>query len=59
MTAKQTYIKDAKKVQSTITSIQRKLKKFDKEFEKEPLNWGYVGSQGHVLELLERINEFL
>lgn len=59
MTAKETYIKNGKKVQRTLTSVQRKLKKMDKEFEKESGNWGYVGNQGHVLELLEQINNFL
>ena len=49
--------------QNTITQqiayIDAQLKAMSQEFSDKPKDWGFVGSQSHVMEQLGRILEFL
>lgn len=47
------------KVLDNIENIREYLSEIRKDYEKEPGNWGFVGSLGHVNELLEQVVEFL
>jgi hypothetical protein len=44
---------------NNMENIREYLLELRKDHEKEPGNWGFVGSLGHVNDLLEQITEFL
>lgn len=49
-----------KKRQANIAEyIERIQKKLSKDAQQENINWGHVGSLGHVEELLQQIDEFI
>jgi len=51
------YKKNEKEIEKLLKSITTKLKKHKKGFSKKPLDWGYVGDLGYVMEKLEDIND--
>jgi hypothetical protein len=57
--AKQEYDSRYRDIQKMLRSIGSNLKKHSKNFEKEPMNWGYVGDLGHYREELKDISDSL
>lgn len=49
-----------KKRQANIAEyIERIQNKLSKDAQQENINWGHVGSLGHIEELLQQIDEFI
>jgi len=58
-TAEEAYRKRMAEIDALLVSIRRKLKQDVILFKRDPKNWGFVGSLGHVRELLNEIDAFM
>lgn len=59
MIANNKYHEKRKEIEKAIEIMKQSLEAMDIQQKKDPLNYGYVGSSGHVLNQIEEINAFI